>query len=284
MTRTFLVTGTSSGFGAELVKRVILQGDNIVAASRDSAKLVRPETATDSNYLAVDLDVCDKQSINSAFARAIEKFGRIDVVINNAGYAVAGEFESTSDTQVRSLFDVNCFGVFNVTRKALATMRTQSPPGGVIQQVTSIGGQVSAPLFSIYVSSKWAVEGFTEAVAGELKPEWNIHLTCVEPGAFNTEFTGTSLLVADQKVAAYDHVDATKLSEMYHGKLPGDSTKAAKCMYELAVMEKPPLRCALGPDAYDGVKRKLESYQDNLQKYEKSFSQTDRDDLHPPAP
>jgi NAD(P)-dependent dehydrogenase (short-subunit alcohol dehydrogenase family) len=122
----------------------------------------------------VKLDVTKNEDIESAFSQALKAFGRVDVVVNNAGYGLAGPFEEVTEEQARTQMEVNFFGLTQVTRKAMAVMREQKPSGGVIQQVTSIGGQRGVPLFSIYCASKWAVEGFTEAVSNEVKPEWNI--------------------------------------------------------------------------------------------------------------
>ena len=164
--KVFLITGTSTGFGYELVKKVISSGDHVVATARNSSKLSFDGTSS-SNYLAVDLDVTQQDSIHKAFEQALQHFGRIDVVVNNAGYGLAGEFESLSENQLRTQMEVNFFGLINVTRTALETMRSQKPQGGLIQQVTSIGGQVGVPGFSLYCASKWAVEGFTESLSAE---------------------------------------------------------------------------------------------------------------------
>jgi NAD(P)-dependent dehydrogenase (short-subunit alcohol dehydrogenase family) len=197
--RVFLITGTSTGFGLEYVKIILQQGDHVVATARKSSGL-KFECANDTNCLLVDLDVTEKSSIDAAFDAAVKKFGRVDVVCNNAGYGLSGEFESLSDKQIRTQMEVNFFGLMDVTRKAMEVMRGQSPKGGIIQQVTSIGGQVGVPTFSICrlcplrrrvlaasidadrhidCASKWAVEGFTEAVQQEVKPEWNIKFTCM---------------------------------------------------------------------------------------------------------
>lgn len=138
--RVFLITGTSTGFGDELVKVVLKNGDHVVATARNSSKLSF-EGANDSNSLLVDLDVTDRKSIDKAFEAAINKFKRIDVVVNNAGYGLSGPFETLSDRQIRQQMEVNFFGLIDVTRKALETMR-ELKTGGVIQQVTSIGGQI----------------------------------------------------------------------------------------------------------------------------------------------
>jgi NAD(P)-dependent dehydrogenase (short-subunit alcohol dehydrogenase family) len=173
--RVFLVTGTSSGFGAELVKKILKSGDIAIAASRNSSKLSF-EGTTPQNYLGVDLDVTSQESVDSAFKKAVSQFKTIDVVVNNAGYGLNGEFESLSEPQIRRQLEVNLFGLMKVTKKALEHMR-ESKKGGVIQQVTSIGGQIGVPLYSSYCASKWGVEGFTEALSKELKPEWNIKLS-----------------------------------------------------------------------------------------------------------
>ncbi|KAK5014412.1 hypothetical protein LTR39_003161, partial [Cryomyces antarcticus] len=219
MPRVFLITGTSTGFGAELVKTVLSSGDSVVATARDSSKLSFAG-ANPSNYLAVDLDVTDQSSVSAAFDKALQHFERVDVVVNNAGYGLTGEFESLSEAQIRTQFEVKYipppdpsaqlagfFGLLNVTRKAMAAMRAQQPPGGLVQQITSVGGQIGVPTFSCYCATKWAVEGFTEAVAQEVKPEWNIRFTLIEPGGFRTDFSGRSMAVAEAKVAAYDHID-----------------------------------------------------------------------------
>ena len=154
--------------------------------------------------LTIDCDITSKTSIDQAFETAIKHFGRIDVVVNNAGYGLSGEFESLSDRQIRKQMEVNFFGPADVTRKALETMRERNDPrGGRILQISSMAGQRGMPTFSIYCASKWAIEGFSEAVSKELKPEWNIKLTCVEPGGFRTMWSGRNMDFAEDKNPAY---------------------------------------------------------------------------------
>jgi NAD(P)-dependent dehydrogenase (short-subunit alcohol dehydrogenase family) len=138
--RVFLITGTSTGFGSELVKVVLQKGDFVVATARNSSKLSFPQ-ANDTNSLLVDLDVTKKESIDRAFDAAIKRFKRVDVVVNNAGYGLSGPFETLSEKQIRQQMEINFFGLMDVTRKAMETMR-ELKTGGVIQQVTSIGGQI----------------------------------------------------------------------------------------------------------------------------------------------
>ncbi|KAF2193247.1 NAD(P)-binding protein [Zopfia rhizophila CBS 207.26] len=149
--------------------------------------------------------------------------------------------------------------------------------GGVIQQVTSLGGQVGVPTFSIYCASKWAVEGFTEAISKEVKPEWGIKFTCIEPGGFRTDWAGRSMDFGEKKNPAYDHINAREAMRKRHGTQAGDPAKAAKVFYDLAVMEEPPLRCIVGTDAYKSINQKLEAYSENVEKFEKLSNSTDVD-------
>ena len=257
--RVFLVTGTTTGFGKHLVEEILAQGDIAVATAR------KPETlsfagATRDNYLAAKLDVTVAADIESAFQQAVDAFGRVDVVVNNAGYGVAGPFEELSEAQARQQLEVNFFGLVAVTRRAMAVMRAQSPPGGLVQQVTSIGGQRGVPLFSMYCASKWAVEGFTEAVALEVRPEWHIRFSLVEPGGFRTDWAGRSMDFPERRLPEYDHLDAAARMRARHGSQPGDPKKGARAIYKLAVMPDPPLRFVIGTDAYAGIHDKIKTY------------------------
>ena len=277
--RVFFITGTSTGFGAELVKVVLQNGDTAVATARNSSKLSFDGTSP-KNYLAVDLDVTDDASIHAAFEKTISTFGRIDVLVNNAGYGLCGPFETLSEAQLRKQMEVNFFGLLSVTRRGMEVMREQKPAGGLIQQVTSIGGQRGVPTFSVYCASKWAVEGFTEAVSQEVKKEWNIRFTCVEPGGFRTDWAGRSMEFGKEevKVKIYDHIDAEGQMKKRNGTQVGDPPKAAKAMYELAVMKDPPLRVVLGSDAYQAMQTKMDTYKEQVNKYEKLSNSTDVDE------
>ncbi|KAF2818440.1 NAD(P)-binding protein [Ophiobolus disseminans] len=279
--RVFLITGTSTGFGEELVKVVLQKGDSVVATARNSSKLSFPD-ANDSNSLFVDLDVTKKDSIDNAFDAAVKKFKRVDVVVNNAGYGLSGPFETLSEKQIRQQMEINFFGLIDVTRKAMETMRDLKT-GGVIQQVTSIGGQIGVPTFSIYCASKWAVEGFTEALSKEVKPEWGINFTCIEPGGFRTDWAGRSMDFGDIDHPAYDHINAKKSMGERHGTQAGDPAKAAKVWYDLAVMDDPPIRCIVGTDAYTNINKKLDAYKENVQKFEKWSNSTDVDGYQAPS-
>lgn len=276
MPRVFFITGTSTGFGNEYAQKVLDSGDSVAATARDPSKLSFKNT-TSSNYLPLRLDVTDRKSISEAFEAALQKFGRIDVVVNNAGYGLAGCFEEYTDAQIRQQMAINFFGLIDVTREAMEVMRDkQEPQGGLIQQITSIGGQRGVPLFSIYCASKWAVEGFTEAVAHEVKPEWNIKFTCIEPGGFRTDWAGRSMQFAD-KHPAYDHIDAKERMQKRNGTQAGDPKKGADAMYQLAIMKDPPLRVVVGTDAYSGIMNKIEQYEINYKRFEQLSNSTDVD-------
>lgn len=271
--RVFFITGTSTGFGEELVKVVLRNSDHVVATARNSSKLSF-EGANDSNSLLVDLDVTKKETIDHAFEAAIKKFKRIDVVVNNAGYGLNGPFETLSDNQIRRQFEINFFGLISVTRKAMETMR-ELKTGGVIQQITSIGGQVGFPSYSSYCASKWAVEGFTEAVSKEVKPEWGIRFTCIEPGGFRTDWLGRSMEFGEIDHPAYDHINGKESARQRNGTQAGDPAKAAQVFYDLAVMDDPPIRCIVGTDAYSAINKKLESYTESVKQFEKWSNSTD---------
>lgn len=194
--------------------------------------------------------------------------------------------------------EIKFFGLIDVTRKAMETMRDLKT-GGVIQQVTSIGGQIGepsdraiphsmlthigVPTFSIYCASKWAVEGFTEAISKEVKPEWGIKFTCIEPGGFRTDWAGRSMDFGEIDHPAYDHINAKKSMGERHGKQAGDPAKAAKVFYDLAVMDDPPIRCIVGTDAYTNINKKLDAYKENVQKFEKWSNSTDVDGYQAPS-
>ena len=168
-------------------------------------------------------------------------------------------------------------------RVALETMREKnSPPGGRVQQVTSIGGQRGVPTFSIYCASKWAVEGFTEALQQELKPEWGIKLTCVEPGGFRTDWAGRSMDFGAKKNLVYDHIDAKANMAQRHGTQAGDPVKGVDAMWQVANVEEPPLRLVVGSDAHKLMMEKIKAYGENYPKYEELANSCDVDGYERP--
>jgi len=275
--KTFLITGCTTGFGLHYAQIALNNGHNVVATSRKPETLPKFEGATDKNYLGIALDVTKRDSVNNAFDEAVKKFKTIDVVCNNAGFGLSGEFESLSEKQIRMQMEINLFGVMWCTKKALEVMREQGT-GGKIQQITSIGGQTGVPLFSTYCASKWAVEGFTEALQQELKPEWKIQLTCIEPGGFRTEWAGSNMIFGEEKCEAYDHLNAKEAMGKRNGTQKGEPVKGSRAFYDLAMMDNPPLRVVVGSDAYERIMKKIEDYGNNYKKYEKLSNSTDVDE------
>ncbi|KAI1733480.1 hypothetical protein F4680DRAFT_463803 [Xylaria scruposa] len=260
--KIFFITGCSSGFGNALVQKCLDAGDKVVATSRRPDDL-RFVNVNEHNYLAVGVDIGCSESIQAAFDRAIAAFGRVDVVVNNAGVGLCGAFEELTDRDIQSVMEINFMGVIRVTRAALHIMRNvNNPPGGLIQQITSIAGQCGMPAVSAYCASKWAVEGLTESITMEMKPEWNIKLTCVEPGGFRTEWAHKNMLFRHPKqiLPAYRHLPAENIMEKMGEQQVGDPIKGAAAIHQLAHMHDPPLRCLLGSEAFEMMAAKLKHY------------------------
>jgi NAD(P)-dependent dehydrogenase (short-subunit alcohol dehydrogenase family) len=184
-TKTVLITGTSSGIGRAAVQYFAQNGWNVVATMRTPEK--ETELQKLSNVRVIRLDVTDSASISAAFDEAEKAFGAVDVAVNNAGYGVDGVFEAMSDDVIRRQFETNVFGLMRVTRESIRRMRPRR--AGTIIQIASVGGRTTFPLYSIYHSTKWAVEGFTESLHYELR-QFNIKMRIIEPGAIKTEFYG----------------------------------------------------------------------------------------------
>lgn len=187
MKKTVLITGSSSGIGKAAAQHFATQGWNVAATMRSPEK--EKELSQLPQVKLYALDVTSTDSITAALNSVVKDFGRLDVVVNNAGFGADGVFESMDDAFIQKQFDTNVFGLMRVTREAVKIMRAQR--GGTIVQIASVGGRVAFPLYSIYHGTKWAVEGFTESLQYEVAP-FNIHLKLVEPGAIKTEFYGRS--------------------------------------------------------------------------------------------
>jgi len=194
--KTVFITGASSGIGKAAALYFQSKGWNVAATMRNPVK--EKELKGMENVKVLKLDVTDPSSIENAIDNAVAAFGRIDVLINNAGYGVTGPFEATTPTQLRDQFEVNVFGVMNVTKAILPYFRAQE--SGMIINISSLGGRVSVPLYSLYFSTKFAIEGFTETLRYEVRP-FNITVKLIEPGATRTDFAGRSQVVADASLA-----------------------------------------------------------------------------------
>lgn len=258
MPRTWFITGASRGLGAEVAKAALRAGDRVAASGRSRLRLVETLGPDGDSLLSVALDVTHPDQAKSAVAETVERFGGIDVLVNNAGYGQLGFFEENTLTEARAQFDANVFGVFNVTWAVLPVMRKAGR--GRILNISSLAGLRGSQFASFYSASKFALEGFSECLALEVAP-FGILLTIVEPGPFRTEFLSPdSVRMAGQEVPDYDPRRA-KIRGAYekrNGRQPGDPVKLAEALLKLASEEKPPLRFLAGRMAAESGVAKLE--------------------------
>ncbi|MCX5569360.1 oxidoreductase [Kaistia nematophila] len=261
MNKTWFVTGSTRGIGAEIVKAALRQGDRVVATGRDPAAIRDAFADAGDRVLALALDVTDAAQITAAVEAAIQKFGRIDVLVNNAGYGHLGLFEETAAGDAERQFATNVFGLFNVTRAVLPVMRGQR--AGHIFNLSSVAGLRGGLGGSLYCASKFAVEGFSESLVQEVAP-FGIHVTVVEPGFFRTDFLDeTSVRFGSNVIADYAEVSAqirNGYRERNHQQA-GDPAKLADVIVDLAGREKPPFRYAAGTDAAAILAAKIERLQ-----------------------
>lgn len=264
--KVWFVTGASKGLGLSLVKKLLNAGYRVAATSRDPERMQQSAGAGPERLLALDMQLTDENSVAAAVQRAVEHFGRIDVVVNNAGYGMVGALEELSDEEARANFDVNVFGSLNVIRQSLPYLRAQG--SGHIFNIASIGGfSGTFPGFGIYCATKFAMHGFSEALAEEVKP-FGIQVTIVSPGYFRTEFLSSdSLALPQQEMDIYKNVREAQHTHQnsYNGQQPGDPEKASDLMIQVSESTAPPLHLFLGQDAYALAAQKIEALQHDLE-------------------
>ncbi len=261
--RVWFVTGSTSGFGRALVDAARERGERVVATAR------RPELLTDleeDDVLVLGLDVTREEAIEPALDAAVERFGRVDVLVNNAGIGFVGALEETSLTDLRGVMETMFFGPAALTRAVVPRMRAQA--SGAIVQISSQGGQVTAPGFSAYCAAKFALEGLSEAVAAEVAP-FGVRVLIVEPGSFRTSLLGRSLHAAGPIDAYAATVGATRAYvESEDGRQAGDPAKAAAAIIAALDAGDPPLRLALGTDAVEAIRAKHDMLRAELARWE----------------
>ncbi|MDJ0593194.1 MAG: SDR family oxidoreductase [Pleurocapsa sp. MO_226.B13] len=256
--RVWFITGSSTGFGRILAETVLRRGDQVIATARKPEQLEDLEKTYPDRTLTAKLDVTKPEEVRAAVDRAIANFGRIDVLVNNAGYGTMGAIEEVSDAEVRQQYETNVFGALDVMRAVLPQMRKQR--SGYILNLSSVGGVVSFPGAGIYCSTKFALEGISEAMAKEVAP-LGIKVTLVEPGAFRTDFNGRSLVATENLINDYDEAIGSfrEWVRDVDGKQPGNPAKAVAAMIQAIESGNPPLRLPLGADAVTAIEAKLES-------------------------
>jgi NAD(P)-dependent dehydrogenase (short-subunit alcohol dehydrogenase family) len=258
--RTWLITGSSTGFGRILTEQLLAKGETVIATARKPEQLQDLVAQYPNRAIALALDVTKPEQVREAVNQAIETFGRIDVLVNNAGYGMMGAVEEVTDAEVRQQYDTNVFGALNVMRAVLPQMRLQR--SGHILNLSSVGGVVSFAGAGIYCSTKFALEALSEAMAKEVA-SLGIKITLVEPGAFRTDFNGRSLAVTENRISDYEEVTSGFLQwiQDMDGNQPGDPGKAAAAMIQIVESSDPPLRLPLGADAVQGIEAKLAAVQ-----------------------
>lgn len=275
--KVWMVTGASRGIGAAIVAAALEAGHQVVAAARKPASVETPPQHA-QRQLAVTLDMTRGDDIHAALGAAYQRFGRIDVLVNNAGYGQVGYFENTSDAQVRTQFETNVFGAMNLTRGVLPAMRRQR--SGHIFTLSSIAGFVSFSGSSIYSASKFALEGWMEGLSHELKP-FGIGATLVEPGFFRTNFLDASSIGYGQfdidDYAPYTAQLVERHRSMNHRQI-GDPMKLARALVGLAESASPPLRYAAGSDAVEFALAKVDSFRANIEAWRSLSTSTDIDE------
>ena len=262
----WFITGTSTGFGRSLAEAVLEHGDRLIATARDTSTIDDLARAHPERARVLELDVTDRERVRVVVEEADSAFGRLDVVVNNAGYGLRGALEELSEEEMRTQFETNVFGVLNVTRAALPYLRKQR--SGHIVQMSSVGGVVSTVGGGIYAGTKSAVEGVSEALAKEVA-HLGIKVTLVEPGPFRTDFAGRSMRRAEPIEDYAESVgQAHERFLAMDGSQPNDPARGARAIIQAVEAEDPPLRLPLGPEAFQMIRAKLDEQRRELDVWE----------------
>jgi NAD(P)-dependent dehydrogenase (short-subunit alcohol dehydrogenase family) len=272
--KVWFITGASRGIGAKVVAAVIEHGDRVVATARHEQDIIDQFGKHDS-LLATRLDVTNEQEAATAAQAAIERFGRIDVLVNNAGYGLVGAVEEASSDEIRRIYETNVFGLLNVTRAVLPSMRQQH--SGHVINISSVGGYRASIGYAIYGSTKFAVEAITEALHYELA-SLGIQATAVEPGYFRTDFLDSSSVVeAKKRIADYDETagKTRERARAVNHRQPGDPEKLARALIKIVESNNAPLRIQFGSDAIQAVENKNAFVQQELNTWRELSTSTD---------
>lgn len=265
--RIWLITGCSTGFGRELVKIVAENGEMALGTVRKPEQVASLEAINPELVKGIVLDVQDQKSIDEAAQHIESEYGRLDVLVNNAGYGTLGPIETTPEEEIQRQFDVNVYGAVRMMKAVLPFMRSQK--SGHILNITSIAGLNGFPGVGIYNGSKFALEGIGEALAAETK-HLGIKVTNVEPGPFRTDWAGRSATFNSSSIADYEDSATKNMNDIkaVSGNQIGDPVKAVKAMFELTKLEHPPLHLPLGGPAYKRVGIKLDEFKKEVAEFE----------------
>ena len=262
MSKVWFITGSSKGFGRQFTETALRRGDAVAATARDVSTLDDLVAEYNDLVLPITLDVTDHAAVTAAVSRAKKHFGRVDVVVNNAGYGLFGAAEEITECQLRDQMEVNFFGSVAVTKIVLPVLRQQG--FGHLIQISTVGGIAAFPYLSAYHASKWAIEGFTEALAGEVA-EFGIKVTLVEPAGYDTDWMSASAVVADPN-PAYDGL-RVRQGEFSAGMPLGEPSGVGPALMALVDLAEPPLRVLFGAAALNIVEQayaaRLKTWADN---------------------
>jgi NAD(P)-dependent dehydrogenase (short-subunit alcohol dehydrogenase family) len=263
----WLITGCSTGIGREIATVALEQGHQVSVTARDVSRVADFGQRFGSRALSLPLDVTDKQQCEAAVALTEQTFGRLDVLVNNAGYGYLAAIEEGEEPEVRAMFETNFFGALAMIKAALPGMRTRR--SGYVVNISSMAGLVANPGTGYYSASKFALEGLTEALAREMSP-FGIRVSLIEPGPFRTDWAGRSMKQVANPIAAYaDTVGQRRacIASM-HGRMPGDPRRAAEAIVSLEKLPSPPLRLLLGKPVLDMMRGKLRELEQTLAEWE----------------
>lgn len=265
--RVWFITGCSTGLGHALARRALADGDRVVATARRPQELAALVAAHGGRALALELDVTDAAQREAAVRSALERFGAIDVLVNNAGYGYLVSVEEGEDAAVRAMFETNFFGLAALTRAVLPSMRARRR--GHVINISSVGGLVGYPGSGYYAATKFALEGLSEALAAELEP-LGLRVTVIEPGPFRTDWAGRSLQVGPETIADYAATAGARRATItgYSGRQAGDPERAAAAIVQVAGAAQPPLHLVLGRSGLERVRVKLGALMDELDRWE----------------
>ena len=269
MNKVWFITGCSTGFGRELATLALQQGNKVVVTSRNTSDIKDIVDAYPQTSISVELDVTDKTAIKASVQQAMQAFGRIDVLVNNAGIGYFGAVEESEDEEVRRMFDINVFGLADMTKEVLPIMRKQQ--SGHIVNIASIGGLVSFPAVGFYNATKYAVDGLSESLSKETA-HLGIKVTIVAPSGFRTDWAGRSANNSNIVIEDYAPTAGKNKNDIrgYSGNQPGDPVRAAQAIISAVDSQNPPLRLLLGAAALKGARNKLVQLQKDFDTWEET--------------
>lgn len=265
--KVWLITGCSTGFGREIAVQAIKAGYKVVVTARKPETLVELKELNEKNVLALPLDVTDQEQVNEAVQKSIETFGQLDVLINNAGIGYFSSVEESVEEETRKMFEINFWGLMNMTNAVLPAMRNQK--SGHIINFSSIGGLASFPSLGYYHATKYAVEGITESLAQEVAP-FNINVSLLEPSGFRTDWAGRSSVKTESKIYKDTVGKMIEATDAGSGNEPGNPVKAAEAIIAIVESPNPPLRLLLGKMAYQVATHKYTSLLESVEEWKET--------------